>query len=209
MAYINNGISRSLKVAITKKIGGVTVLGYPKTYDGQGAFPGYLALTDTQFAQLSDADFTTRYNDFVNYVEFVEAGVDFATDIVGDGATKTDPTCLETTTSTTTECVYTFNDPVVTEEEIELLYATAELYFNTFPYIIITITPNRSDKTDEEGYTLWYVISRVRGGSVSIIETNTFFEDCFNNVQKVAAPQIPALACGDEYYIDIYTAEPV
>ena len=100
MAYVNNGTERSLKVKVYKKVGGNYAQGYPKTYDGQEAFPGYSALTDTQFRQLSDTDFTTRYNDFVSYVESIEGGVDFDTDIVGDGATRENAACLATTTTT-------------------------------------------------------------------------------------------------------------
>lgn len=111
MAYENNGIERSLKVEVTKKVGGNVALGYPKTYDGQGAFPGYAALTDTEFRRLSDAEFTTRYNDFVAYVQGVEAGSDFSEDIVGDGASRANPgKCLAVATTTTTAAptVYSF-----------------------------------------------------------------------------------------------------
>lgn len=104
MGYANTGFERSLTVSITKTAGGNVVQGYPKTYNGQNAFPGYLAITDTEMARLSDGDFTTRYNAFVAYVESIESGSDFDTDIVGDGATRFNPSvCLATTTTTTTE----------------------------------------------------------------------------------------------------------
>lgn len=113
MGYVNNGTERSLKIEVNKKVGGNQVQGYPKTYDGQEAFPGYSALTDLQARQLSDADFTTRYDDFVSYVESIEGGLDFDTDIVGDGATRANAECLSvttTTTSTTTVApVYAFS----------------------------------------------------------------------------------------------------
>ena len=100
MAWVNNGTSRSLKFTVNKSVGGNQVQGYPKTYDGQQAFPGYATLTDTEARQLSDAEFTTRYNALVAYVESLEAGLDVATDTVGDGATKSDPSCVITTTTT-------------------------------------------------------------------------------------------------------------
>ena len=106
MGWVNNGTARSLKITVDKQVGGNQAQGYTITYNGQLAGstwgnPSYLALTDEEMQQLSAADFTTRYNDFVAYVESIEAGLDFTTDIVGDGATKYDPTvCLSTTTTT-------------------------------------------------------------------------------------------------------------
>jgi hypothetical protein len=101
MAYVNNGTSRSLRVSVNKVVGGNQVQGYPKVYDGQDAFPGYAALTDEEMRQLSDVDFDTRYAAFVVYVESIEGGLDFDTDISGSGATKADPDCLPVTTTTT------------------------------------------------------------------------------------------------------------
>ena len=102
--YVNNGTSRSLRVAIDQRLGGISVQGYPKIYDGQQSWgnPTYPTLTDLEARQLSDSEFGLRYNAFVEYVQSVEAGSDFSEDIVGDGPTKVDPTCLPTTTTTTT-----------------------------------------------------------------------------------------------------------
>lgn len=112
MAYINNGTNRSLYITIDKQVGGNQVQGYPVTYNGQNAFPGYLILTDEEVRQLSTVDFDTRYDAFEAYVESIEDGVKFDTDIVGDGATKYDPdVCLATTTTTYTTAapVYAFS----------------------------------------------------------------------------------------------------
>jgi len=113
MAYENDGTARSLKVQVTKKQGGNIVQGYPVTYDGQLSWGDvlYPTLTDTEARQLSDVDFTARYNAFVAYVEGIEAGSDFDTDIVGDGATKYDPINCGTTTTTTVAAqpVYAFS----------------------------------------------------------------------------------------------------
>lgn len=88
-------------MSVNRTLGGVTVQGYPKTYDGQNYWgnPTYPTLTDTQMKQLSESDFAFRYADFVAYVESVESGLDFTYDIVGDGAIKTDSNCLTTTTT--------------------------------------------------------------------------------------------------------------
>ena len=106
MAYVNNGTERSLKVSVNKVVGGNQVQEYPKTYDGQVSWGNgsYPTLSDDEFRQLSEGDFTDRYNAFVTYVEFVESGADFDTDLIGDAAIRTGATCL-TTTSTTTFAV--------------------------------------------------------------------------------------------------------
>ena len=103
MAYVNNGTERSLRVSVYKKVGGNYVQGYPKTYDGQQSWgnPGYPTLTDTEARQLSDAEFSARLLAFKTYVEGIEAGADFNTDIVGDGAIRSNTgVCLPTTTTT-------------------------------------------------------------------------------------------------------------
>ena len=105
MGWVNNGTARSLKITVDKTVGGNQVLP-ERIYNGQlsgtvWGNPSYAALTDDEMRQLSSADFLLRYNDFVAYVESVEAGLDFTTDIVGDGATKYDAAlCLATTTTT-------------------------------------------------------------------------------------------------------------
>lgn len=110
MAYVNNGTERSLKVAVNKIVGGNQVQGYPKTYDGQVSWGNlsYPTLTDEQFRQLSEGDFTARYNAFVAYVEAVENGVDFDTDITGDGAIRAGASCISTTTTTAALESYSF-----------------------------------------------------------------------------------------------------
>ena len=99
MSYVNNGIERSLTVKVYKKVGGNYAQGYPKTYNGQQAFPGYPSLTDEQVRRLSDIDFSDRLSDFESYVEGVEGGCNFDTDVVGDGATRSSGSCLTTTTT--------------------------------------------------------------------------------------------------------------
>ena len=103
MAYENNGTARSLYFTVNKQVGGNNVIGYPHTYNGQNSWGDvlYPTLSDNQFRQLSDGDFAARYAAFVSYVEGIESGLDFATDIVGNGATKYDPSNCGITTTTT------------------------------------------------------------------------------------------------------------
>ena len=77
MAYINNGISRSLKFTVNKMVGGLPVQGYPHLYNGQNYWGNalYPTLTDQQLQQLGDVDFMARYNAFVTYVEIGRAHV--------------------------------------------------------------------------------------------------------------------------------------
>lgn len=120
MAYVNNGIERSLRLTVTKKVGGNVVQGYPKTYDGQISWGdvGYPTLTDTQLVQLSDSDFANRYNAFIAYVESIEGGLDVDQDLVGDGAIRDGAYCTSTTTlstTTTTQATTTTTTPPVFE----------------------------------------------------------------------------------------------
>lgn len=103
MAYENTGTARSLYVTITKYVGGNVEQGYPVTYNGQNSWGDvlYPTLTDTQVRQLSDAAFAARLAAFELYVEGLQAGADFTTDIVGTGATKYDPSNCGITTTTT------------------------------------------------------------------------------------------------------------
>lgn len=112
MAYVNNGTERSLKINVYKKVGGNYVQGYPKVYDGQESWgnPTYPTLTDSEFRQLSDVDFTARYSAFQAYVATLEPGINFSTDIVGDGATRVNTgVCLPVSTTTTTAAVTVYS----------------------------------------------------------------------------------------------------
>lgn len=104
MGYINNGKERSLQITVTKKLGGNVIQGYPRTYNGQESWgdPGYPTLTDTEVRRLTDSEFDARYQAFKAYVESIEAGVSFTTDIQGDGAIRDNAACTSTTTLPTT-----------------------------------------------------------------------------------------------------------
>jgi hypothetical protein len=82
MALINNGLKRGSKVIVEKYINDVMASGYPKTYNALLSFPGYNALTESQFAQLSGTSFNERMNDFQLHIESEEAGSSFNNDLV-------------------------------------------------------------------------------------------------------------------------------
>lgn len=138
MAYVYNGTSRSLRVTVTKKLGGVTVIGYPRVYNGQNYWGNalYQTLADTQMKQLSDAEFAARYAAFVAYVEFKEQGCDFDFDVVGDGAIKTDSSC-ETmfatwwATGNTGQCDDPCGQQVYTAEQYAGNPLTISYFYNT------------------------------------------------------------------------------
>ena len=102
MAYVYTGTKRSLTFTLTKTVGGVTQVGYPKTYDGRLAFPGYAAITDTEAAQLTTNQYNARLAAFQAYVESIEAGFESSTDMA-NASTASDPaTCPPPVTTTTT-----------------------------------------------------------------------------------------------------------
>ncbi len=116
MAWVNTGEERSLTFTITKTIGGVIQVGYPKEYDGRLAFLTYSAITDTEAQQLSTSQYNTRLAAFVAYVESIEAGFDGDTDFTND-ATNTDLTACPpppTTTTTTTPPTTTTTTAAIT-----------------------------------------------------------------------------------------------
>ena len=103
MAYVNTGDKRSLKLTLTKTVGGAIIIGYPKTYDGQLSWgnPSYPALTDTQFKQLTDSQYAARKSAFLSYVESVEAGFDSGTDITNVSIVTDETACPPPPTTTT------------------------------------------------------------------------------------------------------------
>jgi len=116
MAYVNTGDKRSLKLTLTKTVGGAIIIGYPKTYDGQLSWgnPSYPALTDTQFKQLTDSQYAARKSAFLSYVESVEAGFDSGTDITNVSIVTDETACPPPPTTTTASLTTTTTVPVTT-----------------------------------------------------------------------------------------------
>ena len=102
MAYVYTGTKRSLTFTLTKTVGGVTQVGYPKTYDGRLAFPGYAAISDTTAAQLTESQYNARLAAFQAYVESIEAGFDSSTDMANASIASDIGTCPPPVTTTTT-----------------------------------------------------------------------------------------------------------
>lgn len=107
MAYVNTGNKRSLTFPLTKKVGGVVQVGYPKVYDGRLAFPGYSAITDQEARQLSTSQYNTRLAAFLSYVESIEPGFDSGTDFDNSSIVSDPSTCPPPPTTTTTTAAVT------------------------------------------------------------------------------------------------------
>lgn len=107
MAYVNTGSKRSLTFELTKTIGGVAVVGYPKTYDGRKSWgdTSYPVLTDSEAQQLTDSQYSARLAAFHAYVESIEAGFDSGTDFTNEAEVTDETACPPPITETTTTTV--------------------------------------------------------------------------------------------------------
>ena len=118
MAYVNTGTKRSLTFTFSKTVGGSTVIGYPKTYDGRQSWGDslYPAITDEQMRQLTDAQYTARKIAFLAYVESLESGFDSGTDFTNVSEVTDETACPPppTTTTTSTTSTTTTTVPVTT-----------------------------------------------------------------------------------------------
>lgn len=104
MAYVNTGTKRASLFTLNKTVGGVSVIGYPVTYDMQLDWGNalYPALTDTQFKQLTDSQYNSRKLAFLSYVESLEAGFDSGTDFTNTAEVVDETACPPPPTTTTT-----------------------------------------------------------------------------------------------------------
>lgn len=88
MADIKTGRKRSLTLTITKRSNGNIVSGYPKDYSGETAFSwngaSYATLTETTFGQTSYDNYLTRLEDFKQYVQSLEYGLNVDRDLDPD-----------------------------------------------------------------------------------------------------------------------------
>lgn len=73
MSKINTGMQRASSLTVVKSIGGVQV--YSRVYDMLSAFLAYQAITQTECAEMSVADYQARLAAFKLYVEGVEVGL--------------------------------------------------------------------------------------------------------------------------------------
>jgi len=104
MAYVYTGTKRSLTFTLTKKVGGVVQLGYPKTYNGLISWGNslYPTINTTQFAQLTTSQYNARLAAFLAHVESIEAGYDSSTDMTNASTAVDVATCPPPPTTTTT-----------------------------------------------------------------------------------------------------------
>jgi hypothetical protein len=119
MADIYSGYKRSLKCYVSKKLNGVEDVGYPKSYptatDIANGYFTYNAIqydipTPTELSSMSQAAYDSLLATFKLYVESIESGASFTTDVIVDatlydpsGCAVEIPTTTSTTTTTTTE----------------------------------------------------------------------------------------------------------
>jgi hypothetical protein len=88
MAYVNTGIERAKTLTIDKKIGGVSLSGYPKAYSILDEFvvpPFTIAeITEVQFQQLTTEEYANRLTAFKTYIE-TEEGISDLDAITDEG----------------------------------------------------------------------------------------------------------------------------
>lgn len=102
MAYVNTGDKRSLTFTVNKTVGGANLIGYPKTYDGRLAFPGYSAITDLEARRLTTSQYNARLSAFHSHVESLEPGFDATADATNSSSVSDPSSCPPPPTTTTT-----------------------------------------------------------------------------------------------------------
>lgn len=71
--YINNGLERTLDITIVTSVNNVETA--RTNYYGCNAFGSYPAITYTQLATMTDANFQNRLNAFIAYIEGINSGL--------------------------------------------------------------------------------------------------------------------------------------
>jgi hypothetical protein len=71
--YINNGLERTLDITIVTYVNSVETA--RTNYSGNNAFGSYPAITYNQLATMTDANFQTRLNAFIAYLEGINSGL--------------------------------------------------------------------------------------------------------------------------------------
>lgn len=73
-------MQRATELVVTKKIGGVNAVGYPRSYRLYDAFGSYAAISKDSLSTMPVDDFLTRLSAFRLYVESIEVGVTLNTE---------------------------------------------------------------------------------------------------------------------------------
>jgi len=189
MGDIKTGKKRSLTVTITKKSNGNVVGGYPKVYSGTTTFTWdgvtYPTLTDTTFAQLSYDNYLTRLEDYKQYVQSLETGLNIDRDL--------DPDFPPTSIGDVVTCS---PDPSQC----------------TTTFLVSKMTSGASGYIGNAGVGQeMYLISGTEGTSLSITGVTTngsevigWSEDAYgNNILTTGTTFNPLLGCGKTYYFVI------
>jgi hypothetical protein len=187
MAYFKTGKKRSLTVTITKKSNGDIVSGYPKVYSGTTTFTWdgviYPTLTGTTFEELSYEDYLTRLEDFKQYVQSLESGLDIDRDL--------DPNYPPTSIGDVAQC-------------------SPEPSQCTTTFIVSKLTSGASGYIENNGDEI-YLISGIEGTLLNITGTTTngtvivgWSEDSYgNNLLSTGSTFNIPLSCGKTYYFVI------
>lgn len=78
-SFGNSGMQRATQLVIDKKVGGVSLSDYPRTYNFLDTFGNYIAINSQQLASLSIYSYRARLSAFKNYVEKIETGLSINT----------------------------------------------------------------------------------------------------------------------------------
>lgn len=94
----NTGKKRSLTVEINKTVNGVTVSGYPKTYQGRNEFnfngQVYPLLSKQEMARMPLQQYQARLAAFQGWIQSQEPGINFETDVTPGAEAYKDDTSM-------------------------------------------------------------------------------------------------------------------
>lgn len=189
MADIKTGRKRSLILTITKKSNGNVVGGYPKTYSGTTTFTWdgvvYPTLTGNTFAQMSYENYLTRLEDFKQYVQSLESGLNIDRDL--------DPEL----------------QPVLIDGSVSCPIDTSQC---TTTFMVSKMTSGASGYINNAGVGQeTYLISGIEGTNLTVTGVTTngseiigWSEDAYgNNILTTGATFNIPLSCGKTYYFVI------
>lgn len=71
----NNGYQRAVSLLVDKKVGGVSMDGYPKRYSVLETFGNYISITAYELAEMSLPDYNKRMAAFKQHIESIETGI--------------------------------------------------------------------------------------------------------------------------------------
>lgn len=71
----NNGYQRAIYLVVDKKVGGVSMSGYPKRYSVLETFGNYIAITSYELSTMTLANYNKRMSAFKQYIESIETGI--------------------------------------------------------------------------------------------------------------------------------------